>query len=435
VWSESAILARVGTPSPSPTLVPALHLQGEAAGDPSLRRPLRILYVSAYVPHLWRHGGAGRVFQLISRVAQRHEVSVATFYENDFERGECDKLRQFCRRVVPIHRRGIPARNLFPYEPFDEFELPEMRAALRQLACEESFDVVHFEFTQMAQYADLFPDAMKFLTEVEVNYAAAASKISYLSNPLSRVKWYYNSLQVMNRELSLCRKVDHVVCVNETDADFIRGYIAPDKVHPVATGVDIHYFKPDDFQGEDPEAVGFVAAFRHEPNIDAALFFASEVFPRIKARIPRVRLYLIGAFPPEEIQQLHDGENIVVTGLVDDLRPYYHRMAVIVVPVRTGVGIRGKVLEAWAAGKPVVGTSVAALGIETRQGENIYIADSPEELAQWTARLLENKAARRSLGRKARQTAEQHYDWDRLARDLCALYESQVAGGGKRCLG
>ncbi|MBI3940381.1 MAG: glycosyltransferase [Acidobacteria bacterium] len=449
VWGDGEILTRAGTPDPECGMRSAEcgvneqaedgRRKAEGGGDdgshgdpqsairtPQSTRPLRILCVSAYVPHLWRHGGAGRVFQLLRRVARRHQVSVATFYEDDFEKGECEKLREFCRSVTAIHRRGKPATNLFPYEPFAEFDLPEMRAALRRLAQEEVFDIVHFEFTQMACYARLFPDAVKFLTEVEVNYAAAASKIGYLSNPLAQLKWYYNSMQVLNRELALCRSVDHVICVNETDAELIRGYLPPQGVHVVPTGVDLDYFTADSHRWEEPGSIGFVAAFRHEPNVDAALFFLHDVFPLIKARFPQVRFYLIGASPTEEILQQHNGHDILVTGFVEDLAHYYRRMAVIVVPVRTGVGIRGKVLEAWAAGKPVVGTSVAAAGIEASHGENMYIADLPEELAQWIVRLLESPVARASLAVRARRTAEQFYDWNGLAANLCGLYQAHT---------
>ncbi|MBI4456887.1 MAG: glycosyltransferase [Acidobacteria bacterium] len=391
----------------------------------STQRSLHILYVSAYVPHLWRHGGAGRVFQLIRRVAQRHCVSVATFYENDFERKECDKLRQFCQSVTAVYRRGKPARNIYPYEPFEEFHLPEMRRVLRQVRLQQPFDIVHFEYPQMACYADLFPDAIKFLTEVEVNYAAAASKIAYIYNPLRRLKWYYNSMQVLDRELALCRKVDYLVCVNETDAQFLRGYLPREAIQIVQTGVDVEYFAPAD-NHEEPYAIGFVAAFRHEPNVDAALFLARRIFPLVKRQVPQARLYLIGASPPENVQRLHNGKDLLVTGFVEDLLRYYHRMSVIVVPLRTGVGIRGKILEAWAAGKPVVGTSLAAAGIEARQGENMYIADSAEEFARWTTRLLQNWPARALMAAHARQTAEQFYDWNQLAERLCAIYEAAV---------
>ncbi|MBI2822655.1 MAG: glycosyltransferase [Acidobacteria bacterium] len=392
----------------------------------SRQRPLRILYVSAYTPHLWRHGGAGRVFQLVRRVAQRHQVSVATFYENDFERNECEKLRPFCHSVTAVYRRGKPAFNIFPYEPFREFDLPEMHQVLRELAQQTAFDLVHFEYTQMACYAYLFPTAATFLTEVEVNYGAAASKVRYCSNPVRRVKRYYNALQVLQRELELCRKVGHVVCVTETDADLLRGYLPRQEIHVVPTGVDLDYFTAAANGAEEPLSMGFVAAFRHEPNVDAALFFVREVLPRIKKKLPAARLYLIGSSPPPEVQRLHNGDDVVVTGFVEDLLHYYRRISLVLVPVRTGVGIRGKILEAWAAGRPVVGTSLAAAGISASQGENICIADGAEELAQGTVRLLEDPAARRRLAEEGRKTVERLYDWNRLTQQLCQLYQDAL---------
>ena len=120
---------------------------------------------------------------------------------------------------------------------------------------------------------------------------------------------------------------------------------------------------------------------------------------------------------------MDDHPAITVTGFVPDLREYYARAQVVVVPVRTGVGIRGKVLEAWACGKAVVGTPLAFQGIRAIHGQNALVAETPEDFAMWTAALMRNPEFTAQLADSGRRTVKKHYDWEILAGDLVDLYE------------
>ncbi len=388
--------------------------------------PLRILFVSAYLPYFGRHGGAGRVFQLLRRVAQKHQVSLITFLETRQEMEDLTQVIPYCNRVEVVYRRQFVPVSPFPYEPFEEFNCPNFRAKLREVLLEEDFDLVHFEWTQMAQFADLVPHASTLVTEVEVNWAAHYSQARLESSPLRKLRKLYNSLQTLYRELELCRKVDKIVCVTETDADYLRGYVDPSKVCVVNTGVDPEYFTSEPPEAAEPDALVFVGAFRHEPNIDAMLYFCQKIFPLVLRERPQTRLYIVGHAPPPSILELGVTPNIIVTGFVEDIRDYYRKAQVVIVPLRTGVGIRGKILEAWAAGKPVVATSVACLGIRACHGENILIADVADQFALWTLALLRQPEYSRRLGRAGRETAVQFYAWSSLGDQLVELYESMA---------
>jgi len=192
----------------------------------------------------------------------------------------------------------------------------------------------------------------------------------------------------------------------------------------VNTGVDTQYFKPGYHRRIEPNSIAFVGAFRHQPNIDAMTYFCSEVFPLILDQIPSARLYIVGSSPPDVILRLARHPQIDVTGFVPDIRDYYRKAQVVVVPVRTGVGIRGKILEGWAAGKAMVATPVACLGIRAVHGENIMIGDSPRDLATWTVALLRSPDFCLKLAKAGRLTAERYYDWSQLGKQLVATYES-----------
>jgi len=399
------------------------------AGGPSRSR-LRVLAVSAYLPHLGYHGGAGRVFQLLIRVALKHDLSLLTFVETERESEEVIQIKPHCKRVETVLRRAFKPVSPYPYEPFEEFNTDEFRERLEKLLAEQDFDVIHYEWTQMAQYADLAPRIPSLVTEIEVNYAAHQSQVRYEGNPIRRFKRFYDTLQTLYRELEMCRNVDRVICVTDVDKDFLKGYLPSRKLEVINTGVDTHYFQPGERRLIEPNSIAFVGAFRHQPNIDAMTYFCNEVFPLILNEVPETRLYIVGSSPPETILKLETHPRIKVTGFVPDIRDYYRKAQVVVVPVRTGVGIRGKILEGWAAGKAMVATSVACLGIRAVHGENIMVADSPRDFATWTVALLRNPDFCLKLAKAGRRTAERHYDWSHLGEQLVATYEAMTGSKG-----
>ena len=395
------------------------------AGKASRSR-LRILAVSAYLPHLGYHGGAGRVFQLLIRVARRHDLSLLTFVETERETEEVVQVEPHCKTGGDSLATGFRPVSPYPYEPFEEFNTDEFRDRMEKLLTEVDFDVIHYEWTQMAQYADLAPRIPSLLTEIEVNYAAHQSQMRYEESPIRRFKRFYDTLQTLYREVEMCRKVDRVVCVTDVDRDFLKGYLPPVKLEVINTGVDTQYFRPGRQRLIEPDSIAFVGAFRHQPNIDAMTYFCGEIFPLILEQLPNAKLYIVGSSPPEPILKLGKHPQIKVTGFVQDIRDYYQRAQVVVVPVRTGVGIRGKILEGWAAGKAMVATSVACLGIRAVHGENIMVADTPRDFARWTVALLRNPDFCAKLAKQGRVTAERYYDWSHLGEQLVETYEAMA---------
>ena len=384
---------------------------------------LKVLVVSAYLPVLGRHGGAGRVFQFLSRVSARHQIHLISFVESDDESEGIDRLRPYCTRLELVPRRGFEPVSPYPYEPFEEFNCPDFRRRFEKVLEEEEIDLVHYEWPQMAQYDDLIPVWVpRILTEMEVNYAAHYSRVRLAANLVSRVKRHYDTLQTLFREVGLCRRMDQVVCVTSVDRTYLEGFLPGARLKVLPTGVDTSYFIPGKGKVE-PNSVLYVGAFRHEPNVDAMLFFVNQVLPLLLEEIREAHLYIVGSSPTPEILAMDDHPAITVTGFVPDLREYYARAQAVVVPVRTGVGIRGKVLEAWACGKPVVGTPLAFQGIRAVHGRNALVAETPKEFAIWISALMRNPAFTAQLAESGRRTVTEHYDWEPLAERLADLYE------------
>lgn len=390
------------------------------------REPSRVLWMTAYLPYLGRHAGAGRMYHLLRRITRRYRVTLLTFIEGEEEKQFLPELESMCEMVIAMPRLAPPRWQPFAYEPFREFLIPQMEQAMQLCLESRDFDLIQLEYTQMAGYAQKALGIPTLLTKHEVDFAAWARRARVESNPLLKLRWFYNYLQVLDREVALQHRVDAAICMTDPDMQELRRFCPSAPVHVINTGVDLDYFQPP----EQPASGGrlvFVGAFQHEPNTDAMVYFCSQVLPLLRAKVSGTELFIIGSNPSPRILSLADIPGVRVTGFVPDIRPFMASGSVYVVPLRLGVGIRGKILEAWGMALPVVATSVACAGLRYRDGENLMVADTAEDFAARVAALLKDPARRERMGREGRKVAEQFYGWDAVASQLDGLYQTYMA--------
>jgi glycosyltransferase involved in cell wall biosynthesis len=150
------------------------------------------------------------------------------------------------------------------------------------------------------------------------------------------------------------------------------------------------------------------------PNEDGVAYFVEKILPVIRRDIPEAAFWAVGRRPPRRLQALASS-GVVVTGAVEDIRPYLAKAALCVVPLRSGSGTRIKIFEAMAMGKAVVSTSMGAEGLPVRHGENIILADNPTDFARQVVDLLRDPLRRQRLGHAARQLVEENYGWPAVA--------------------
>jgi glycosyltransferase involved in cell wall biosynthesis len=165
----------------------------------------------------------------------------------------------------------------------------------------------------------------------------------------------------------------------------------------------------------------FVGNFVHPPNIDAATRLVREIFPRVLGTHPDASLHVVGANPPPELRAA-SGRAVTITGRVPDPVPYIERAAVVAAPIRFGGGMRVKVLEALAAGKPLVASRLAVEGLELADGDQFVAAESDEEFADRICDLLADEPLRQRLGARAREWAVENLNWERSVAAYEDLY-------------
>jgi glycosyltransferase involved in cell wall biosynthesis len=183
-----------------------------------------------------------------------------------------------------------------------------------------------------------------------------------------------------------CRRFDLVLTVSTADEAWVRKHYRPRRLATVPIPVDGTYFAPMRAIHEQPARILFTGMMAHPPNADAAVFFTNDVLPLVQATVPHAEFWIVGRDVPLSVRTLATRPGVVVTGFVSDIRPYIAQATVVVVPLRFGSGMRGKILEAWAMEKCVVSTRVGAEGLPCQPGVNILLADDARGLA---ARVVE----------------------------------------------
>lgn len=225
-------------------------------------------------------------------------------------------------------------------------------------------------------------------------------------------------------------RFDAIYSVAAEDQQMTNRYVDEDvKVWLAPNGVDIDYFKPVEVRSDTRPMpiIVFGASLDVTMNQDAALWFATSIWPIVREKIGNAQFWIVGRNPPAFIQSMNGKEGITVTGTVPDIREYYRHADVFVVPVRYGGGTKLKTLEGMAMGLPVVSSSVGVQGLEIENGKHILVCDNPAGFAADIIDLLADRTKALQMGIEARRLVENHYSWESIVgkmdlqlRDLCS---------------
>ena len=226
-------------------------------------------------------------------------------------------------------------------------------------------------------------------------------------------------------ESSVVGAVDHVLACSEEDAArlAVLGRATPLTVIPNAISV-THYDAAQPPAGLPHPALVFTGKMDYRPNVDAVLWFAAEVLPRVREAAPGAHFAVVGQKPHPRLDALRGRPGVLITGQVPEIQPYLSAADVYVAPLRMGSGTRLKLLEAMAMGRAIVSTRLGAEGLGAEAGEHLLLADEPGEFAGAVLSLLGDEARRRRLGEAARQFVRERYDWGAIIPRLEAVYET-----------
>ncbi|HWP82713.1 MAG TPA: glycosyltransferase family 4 protein [Bacteroidota bacterium] len=393
---------------------------------------MKILHILPYVPIPVQFGGAIRIFYLLKSLAERHEVTVLAYGSDDEAKSLHAALGPNVCRIVTVphpwtrlYRRTAQLYSLCTHHSFFHWiaHSREMQEAINETVARQPFDLIQIEFTPMGCF-ELGSNALKLLDAHNVEYLHY-QRMASNGHTLLRSFFYYREYQKLYREeLSTAARFDALLVTSEKDKEVFDRDLPGLPKFTIQNGVDPEYFHPSE-QTVEPHSLVFTGMMGYVPNYDGIMHFLDRIFPLILKEVPNAKAYIVGKRPPEKLLRRASG-NVIVTGHVNDVRPYVWNAAVYVVPLRMGSGTRLKVLEAFAMKKPIVTTSIGSEGIDTRHEESCLIADDPYSFAQAVLELFRNPALGCRLSENGFALMWSKYRWSVIGEELNRLYQSLV---------
>lgn len=394
-----------------------------------MKHVLLVVAKSIYPP---LSGGELRIYSLLRALSDHYRFSILMLLpgeENAADAAAALYLESALVQKVHLVRRGaVPVPRPSRLTPDHAYWLsdPRMAEALKKIIVEENIDLVHFESSSLGQYASGIRGlAPVVLTEHD---AGILSWRTY-HRPTSRPWSWRTGLDWIAR-LAYHRKIlahcDRVVALSAADARRLGRFTASEKISVVPTGVDLEHFAFQKEEARRPGEILYVGHYPHYPNEDAAVFLCRDILHRVRARHTRARVRLVGSRPTPAVERLKS-ETVEVVGTVADVRPYLGESSVFLAPLRLGHGIKGKLLEAFACGLPVVTTPQACEAMPgLRHERHLLMAGSAAALAENTARVLADAALGSRLAREARAYVERHFGWPAQAALLDGVYQGAL---------
>lgn len=316
------------------------------------------------------------------------------------------------------------------------FESEALAGRIESLLAGEPFDVLHLERLGMVENVKRVfrsrngaprPFRVLDLDDVE------SSKMKRMAamEPWSSSRKYVRGLEWLKLSASEQRHLPEFDCLlvcSEKDRRVVQAKWRRSRVEVFANGADVNTVCSE--PRDDGRTVVFLGAMNYQPNEDAVLFFVELVLPILRQRIPDARFVIAGKSPSAKVRALNNGKDVLVIGYAQDKAAVLSSCTVFVVPIRMGGGTRIKILEAMAAGVPVVSTTVGCEGIDAIPGEAVVIADSPEDFAAACATLLLDPARRHSLARAGRLLVQRQYQWEDIRTGYLQTLRHCLQGHG-----
>lgn len=387
---------------------------------------MKIFMLTPYLPYPLYSGGQIRSYQLLKFLARRHQITLVSLIRKDEEKQYIKDLQPFCDRIIVVRRRKawsfinilVSGFSLFPFLIAIYYSLRLKKLVANELV-RETYDLIHAEtFYVMPNIPKTKVPILLVEQTVEFKvYQHFAQRFPFFFiKPLL----YFDVLKLRFWEHHFWKKATRVVAMSKADKKVMQQAIPSRDIDIVPNGVDLDFFQFEVRKSSRVPVVLFVGNFNWLQNREAVDFLVRQVWPQITAAFPSAKLWIVGRNPTQKIKGL--ASRMIKIETVRDIRDAFHNAHVLVAPLYGPGGTRYKILEAMAAGVPVVTTSVGIEGIEAHNGEEVLIRDTPQDISEGVIQLLSDKKLYVSLASKARTLIEKHYDWRTIAAGLDALY-------------
>ncbi len=400
---------------------------------------MHIVWLKTELLHPVDKGGKIRSYNMLKELKRSCHITYLTLDDGTADSNARELASEYCHEVICIPhevRQKFTTgfyldlmKNLTSRLPYaiKKYESPGMRSEVARRAAMGGFDVLVCDFLAPAVNVPhgLGCPSVLFQHNVE----AMIWKRHYeVQTNVAKKGYLFRQWQKMRAfEARTCPQFDCVVAVSREDKEVMQQEYSVKNVYDVPTGVDTTFFRPSGQAKHRPENLVFTGSMDWLPNEDAIRFFTDQILPRVRQSVPGVTLTVVGRNPYPGLVELSKRDpSVIVTGRVEDVRPFMEEAAVYVVPLRIGGGTRLKIYEAMAMEKAIVSTSIGAEGLPVVDGQEIVLADTPDSFADGVVNLLldENRAA--EIGIRAAEKVRENFGWDRVADNFAAICDRAI---------
>lgn len=404
----------------------------------------RLLMLVQTLPYPPDSGVAIRTYNVMRLLARDYDVTALCFYR--VKHGQVSRDLDACVRglssIASVRAFAIPqehsrlrllwdhGRSVLTRKVYTDYayESEEFAAAVRAEVARGDYALVHIDSLDLAPYLRFLGDLPVVCVHHNVESALLRRRAGVAKSAILKRYLSFQATLMERAEREWCPRVDLNVVVSPDDAKGIAAIAPTARVELVPNGVDIETYRPGVVT--NPRGVVFVGGTTWFPNRDALEFFAQDVLPILRARVPDVQITWAGRSSEAERVSFRERYDIELTGYLDDIRPTVASAACYIVPLRVGGGTRLKILDAWSMGKAIVSTAVGCEGLAAADGQNILIRDDPTGFADAIAEVLLDPALRERLGRAGRASVEERYSWDVIGGSMARAYHDVTARRG-----
>jgi glycosyltransferase involved in cell wall biosynthesis len=391
---------------------------------------LVITHLFPYPPNV---GGRIAILNSLKYLSRTMEIVLVSLVDSESIRF-VDEVKQYCLDVKVHQIWTSPymalARGLTGQPPGTaaKYYDPKFGRLIQKTIKEWSVDLVELQHLNTAAYRPWVGCTPVILREHNVEYKVWERQAEHSNSIWERIYISLVAPRVRAYEGRLAPQFERCITVSQVDASYLRDVAPAAKIEVLPFGVDTEYFVPDDRVAEDPDSIVLTGSFGWKPKQHNLRVLVSEIYPRIKAKLPSARLTVVGDGVPEEIRRLAGTlPGVTLTGGVPDVRPYVHKAALALNYLESGGGIALKVLEAMAMNKPVLSNSLGCEGIKVRHGENVFLADGVESFAGAAVLMLQNAPLRQRIAASGHQLVKESYGWERLVGRFEKCYMSVIS--------
>ena len=398
-----------------------------------------LLFLCHRIPFPPNKGDKIRSYHLLRYLSEHYQVYLGAFVDDPEDWQYADKVEELCEEVCLVKLKPKLARlkSLQAFCSGEALSLPyylngEMTHWVDKLEAAKGIERVVVYSAVMAQYISgtKYEASTKIADMVDVDSEKWREYSQQKSFPMS---WVYRreAQRLLKFEHHVAESFNHSLFVSIAEENKFKE-LAPDvaaRVGSYSNGVDTEYFCPQQVfsspYNKDERVVVFTGAMDYWPNIDAVNWFARDAFPAIMLNNPQARFYIVGSNPAAQVRKLADLPGVVVTGRVDDVRPYLAHAAAAIAPMRIARGIQNKVLEAMAMARPVIVSEAGIEGIKAIHGQDVLIARQASDYGQYLEDVLAHNDE--SLGSFARRRVIQDFSWENSLPLVGQLLEKKSA--------